>query len=78
VRDPAAGQRLAAAAGDGVITPLRLDVTDGGQIAEAAAEVADHVGPAGLAGLVNTPGSAWRLRPSCSRCRRSASWSRST
>jgi NAD(P)-dependent dehydrogenase (short-subunit alcohol dehydrogenase family) len=56
VRDPAAGQRLAAAAGVGVITPVRLDVTDGGQIAEAASEVADHVGPAGLAGLVNNAG----------------------
>ena len=58
--------------------PLRLDVTDGGQIAGAAAEVADHVGPAGLAGLVNNAGIGLRLRPSCSRCRRSASCSRST
>jgi NAD(P)-dependent dehydrogenase (short-subunit alcohol dehydrogenase family) len=56
VRDPAAGQRLAAAAENGVSTPLRRGVTDGGEIAEAAAAVGDHVGPAGLAGLVNNAG----------------------
>jgi NAD(P)-dependent dehydrogenase (short-subunit alcohol dehydrogenase family) len=55
VRDRAAGQRLVAAAGGGAITPLRLDVTDGSH-SEAAAVVADHVGGAGLDGLVNNAG----------------------
>jgi NAD(P)-dependent dehydrogenase (short-subunit alcohol dehydrogenase family) len=56
VRDPEAGRRLVAAATGGAVTPVRLDVTDGGQIAEAAASVVDHVGGAGLDGLVNNAG----------------------
>ena len=40
----------------GEVTPLLLDVTDQAQIAAAAQTVADHVGAAGLAGLVNNAG----------------------
>ena len=78
VRDRAAGQRLAAAAGGGAITPLRLDVTDGSHIAEAAAVVADHVGGAGLDGLVNNAGIGMASPIELLPLATSASWSRST
>jgi NAD(P)-dependent dehydrogenase (short-subunit alcohol dehydrogenase family) len=38
------------------LTPLSLDVTDGGQIAAAAARIGTEVGEAGLDGLVNNAG----------------------
>ena len=44
------------AAASGRLMPLRLDVTDGGQIAAAAETVAKSTGDAGLAGLVNNAG----------------------
>ncbi|HEU5421233.1 MAG TPA: SDR family NAD(P)-dependent oxidoreductase [Streptosporangiaceae bacterium] len=56
VRKPADGERLAAAASGGQLTPLLLDVTDTGQIAAGAKDVAAHVGQAGLNGLVNNAG----------------------
>jgi NAD(P)-dependent dehydrogenase (short-subunit alcohol dehydrogenase family) len=56
VRHPADGDRLARAAAGGELTPLILDVTDAGQIADAAAAIAAHTGPAGLDGLVNNAG----------------------
>ena len=56
VRDPDAGERLVAAATAGTVTPVRLDVTDGAQIADAAVEVGEHVGRTGLDGLVNNAG----------------------
>jgi len=40
------------------LTPLIIDVTDGGTISAAAAAVADVVGDGGLAGLVNNAGIA--------------------
>ena len=55
VRKPADGAALVQGAGR-EITPLLLDVTDGGQISAAADVVAGHVGPAGLDGLVNNAG----------------------
>jgi NAD(P)-dependent dehydrogenase (short-subunit alcohol dehydrogenase family) len=55
VRKPADGAALVQGAGR-EITPLLLDVTDGGQISAAADVVAGHVGRAGLAGLVNNAG----------------------
>lgn len=42
--------------GSGRIEPLLLDVTDAGQIADAARRVNERVGPAGLDGLVNNAG----------------------
>lgn len=42
----------------GRLTPIRLDVTDAGSIAAAAAIVTDALGDAGLAGLVNNAGIA--------------------
>ncbi len=60
VRKPADGDALqhavrhAAAAGE--ITPLLIDVTNPAQITAAAHDVTEHVGPAGLAGLVNNAG----------------------
>jgi NAD(P)-dependent dehydrogenase (short-subunit alcohol dehydrogenase family) len=60
VRRPADGAALQQAAREaatpGEITPLLLDVTDQAQIAAAAQAVTEHVGPAGLAGLVNNAG----------------------
>jgi NAD(P)-dependent dehydrogenase (short-subunit alcohol dehydrogenase family) len=55
VRSAEAGQRLRQQASARLV-PLLIDVTDRGQIAAAANSVADAVGPAGLAGLVNNAG----------------------
>jgi NAD(P)-dependent dehydrogenase (short-subunit alcohol dehydrogenase family) len=49
-------RRLADAPSVAWVTPLLLDVTDEAQIAAAAKTVADHVGDAGLAGLVDNAG----------------------
>ena len=60
VRRPADGAALQAAArqagAPGEVTPLLLDVTDPAQIAGATRAVTEHVGAAGLAGLVNNAG----------------------
>jgi NAD(P)-dependent dehydrogenase (short-subunit alcohol dehydrogenase family) len=53
VRTDAAGRELVEAAA-GELTPLSLDITDAGQIADAAAVVVRHT--AGLDGLVNNAG----------------------
>jgi NAD(P)-dependent dehydrogenase (short-subunit alcohol dehydrogenase family) len=53
VRKEADGERLARAAGQ--ITPLLLDVTNAGQIADAAAVIGEHAA-ASLDGLVNNAG----------------------
>ena len=67
VRSEQAAEELRAAA-SGRLAPLRLDVTDGGQIAAAAETVANSTGEAGLAGLVNNAGivisGPWSLCPS--------------
>ena len=55
VRSEQAAEQLRAVAA-GRLTPLRLDVTDAAQIAAAAETVAQSVGEAGLAGLVNNAG----------------------
>jgi NAD(P)-dependent dehydrogenase (short-subunit alcohol dehydrogenase family) len=54
VRRDADGEALRAA--DPRVTPIRLDVTDAGERAAAAALVSDAVGGAGLHGLVNNAG----------------------
>jgi NAD(P)-dependent dehydrogenase (short-subunit alcohol dehydrogenase family) len=61
VRDPAAGEQLAAEAGtNGRLSALALDVTDPAQIAQAAARVQELTAPAGgpgtLDALVNNAG----------------------
>lgn len=59
VRDPAAGERLAAEAPAGRIVPLALEVTDQGQIAAAVQQVreqAARLGAAGLDALINNAG----------------------
>jgi NAD(P)-dependent dehydrogenase (short-subunit alcohol dehydrogenase family) len=56
VRKQADGDALKDAAPGCDITPLILDVTDQALIASAAEAVAEHTGPAGLAGLVNNAG----------------------
>ncbi len=59
VRDPAAGERLAAEAPSGRILPLQLEVTDQAQIEAAAAVVASTPGatrPGGLDALLNNAG----------------------
>jgi NAD(P)-dependent dehydrogenase (short-subunit alcohol dehydrogenase family) len=63
VRDDNAGERLVRdAAAPGRLIPLRLDVTDAGQIAQAAAQVEELTsgggarGPGGLDALVNNAG----------------------
>jgi NAD(P)-dependent dehydrogenase (short-subunit alcohol dehydrogenase family) len=53
IRRDAAARELVEAAGHG-LTPLHLDVTDAGQIAEAIATVGEHT--AALDGLVNNAG----------------------
>ena len=55
VRAEADGERLRRQASPR-LAPLRLDVTDGQQVADAASAVAEAGGPAGLAGLVNNAG----------------------
>src|SRR5206468_9387822 len=55
VRREADGDQLVSAAAGGEITPVRLDVTEAGQIAEAAAAIGEHA-VAGLDGLVNNAG----------------------
>ena len=55
VRSEADGQRLQARASE-ALTPLAIDVTDAQSIEHAARFVADAVGQAGLAGLVNNAG----------------------
>ena len=56
VRTEADAAALAQAAAGWELTPVILDVTDPVQIAAAATTVTDHVGPAGLDGLVNNAG----------------------
>lgn len=58
VRDEGAGERLRAAAADGAITPIRLDVTAPAEIAAARAQVEARCGERGLWGLVNNAGIA--------------------
>ncbi len=55
VRRAADGESLRQAS-SGEMTPLLLDVTDAGQIAAAAQDVAEHVGGSGLDGLVDNAG----------------------
>lgn len=50
--------RALAAEGGGRIVPVRLDVTVASEVAALARTVAEHVGDAGLAGLVNNAGVA--------------------
>lgn len=57
VRREADGAALIGQAGDAVV-PILLDVTDAGQIAAAAARVADETGERGLQALVNNAGVA--------------------
>ena len=56
VRTDADAAALAEAAAGRELTPVILDVTDPVQIAAAATAVADHVGTAGLDGLVDNAG----------------------
>lgn len=61
IRKPSDGAALQhssseASGAPGEITPLALDVTDGGQIRAAAEAVAAHVGSRGLDGLVDNAG----------------------
>ncbi|MBO0824621.1 MAG: SDR family NAD(P)-dependent oxidoreductase [Actinobacteria bacterium] len=55
VRKPADAMAVAAAA-EGELTPLLLDVADADQIKAAVHTIDGHVGKAGLAGLVNNAG----------------------
>ena len=55
VRDPRAGETLAAKAGPSLI-PITLDVTDERSIAQSVEVVQRVVGEAGLGGLVNNAG----------------------
>jgi NAD(P)-dependent dehydrogenase (short-subunit alcohol dehydrogenase family) len=57
VRSEAAGQALQAQA-SARLTPVQIDVTDGGAIAAAAGSVAQAVSAAGIVGLVNNAGVA--------------------
>jgi NAD(P)-dependent dehydrogenase (short-subunit alcohol dehydrogenase family) len=57
VRDPLAGEALAAKGGPSLI-PITLDVTDESSIARSAEVVQRAVGEAGLGGLVNNAGIA--------------------
>jgi len=59
VRNPAAGEALAAQAGSsGTVTPVQLDITDTAQIAAAAELVEQRTGAGGLNALVNNAGIA--------------------
>ena len=66
VRSDEAAQRLRTEATER-LQPVRLDVTDSGQIAAALETIAAAVGEAGLAGLVNNAGigvpGPWELLP---------------
>lgn len=55
VRKPEDGEKLLAAGGERIV-PLLLDVTDAGQIAQAAEWVDEHAGANGLDALVNNAG----------------------
>lgn len=57
VRSPEVAARICDGASERM-TPLMLDVTDGGSIATAARTVAEQVGEGGLRGLVNNAGIA--------------------
>src|SRR5687768_13493994 len=57
VRDPAAGVALREQFGDRIV-PLQLEVTDSGQIAQAADIIGRLAGEEGLYGLVNNAGVA--------------------
>jgi NAD(P)-dependent dehydrogenase (short-subunit alcohol dehydrogenase family) len=57
VRSAADGERLIAELG-AAVTPIVLDVTDAGSIAEAVARIGKLLGDAGLYGLVNNAGIA--------------------
>jgi NAD(P)-dependent dehydrogenase (short-subunit alcohol dehydrogenase family) len=57
VRDPLAGEKLAAQAGP-LLIPITLDVTDEPSIARSLAVVQEVVGEGGLGGLVNNAGIA--------------------
>ncbi len=54
VRQPADGEALSGAN----LTPVILDITDEAQVAAVAERIADDVGDAGLAGVVNNAGIA--------------------
>jgi NAD(P)-dependent dehydrogenase (short-subunit alcohol dehydrogenase family) len=56
VRNPVDGEKLIRAAAGGELTPVILDVTDAGHIADAVATVTEHAGSAGLDGLVDNAG----------------------
>jgi NAD(P)-dependent dehydrogenase (short-subunit alcohol dehydrogenase family) len=56
VRDPAAGASLLTEASGGRIVPVSLDVTDEGQVAQAAAVVEEQAGAGGLDALINNAG----------------------
>ncbi len=56
VRDPDAGERLAAEAPQGRVIPLSLEVTDQGQIEQAAERVREQTAEGGLDALVNNAG----------------------
>ncbi|CCB75972.1 MULTISPECIES: SDR family oxidoreductase [Streptomycetaceae] len=58
VRRTADGERLAATADGGRLTPVSLDVTDPEAVTRAVAEVGGAAGDAGLWGLVNNAGIA--------------------
>jgi NAD(P)-dependent dehydrogenase (short-subunit alcohol dehydrogenase family) len=59
VRRDEDGERLReAAAANGRLTPLRLDVTDADSVRDAGSAVAERTGAWGLAGLVNNAGIA--------------------
>ena len=55
VRNPVDGDKLTGAAADGEVSPVVLDVTDAGQIADAVATDTQHAGT-GLDGLVDNAG----------------------
>jgi NAD(P)-dependent dehydrogenase (short-subunit alcohol dehydrogenase family) len=57
VRNDAAANQLRSEASDR-LTPVMIDVTDADTIAAAAKKIAEAVGEAGLAGLVNNAGTA--------------------
>ncbi|MEU3712882.1 SDR family oxidoreductase [Streptomyces catenulae] len=58
VRKPSDGEELAAEAGAGSLTPVRLDVTDEASVTGALKEVAVATGDDGLWALVNNAGIA--------------------